>query len=102
MGEEPSLPFLAGERRPAAHGAAESSPLDLHGRNTYQAKVTVDALLRRAGAGTYRLRLIHGCHQGTALRDFLQVEYGHHPQVKRLLRSPDGGATDLVLREMTE
>ena len=38
----------------------------------------------------------------TALRDFLQVEYGHHPQVKRLLRSPDGGATDLVLREMTE
>ena len=70
--------------------------VDLHGRNTYQAKVTVDALLRRAGAGTYRLRLIHGCHQGTALRDFL------HPQVKRLLRSPDGGATDLVLREMTE
>ena len=68
--------------------------VDLHGRNTYQAKVTVDALLRRAGAGTYRLRLIHGCHQGTALRDFLQVEYGHHPQVKRLLRSPDGGATD--------
>lgn len=36
--------------------------VDLHGRNTYQAKVTVDALLRRAGAGTYRLRLIHGCH----------------------------------------
>ncbi len=68
--------------------------VDLHGRNTYQAKVTVDALLRRAGAGTYRLRLIHGCHQGTALRDFLQVEYGHHPQVKRLLRSPDGGATE--------
>ena len=32
----------------------------------------------------------------------VQVEYGHHPQVKRLLRSPDGGATDLVLREMTE
>ena len=26
--------------------------VDLHGRNTYQAKVTVDALLRRAGAGT--------------------------------------------------
>lgn len=65
--------------------------VDLHGRNTYQAKVTVDALLRRAGAGTYRLRLIHGCHQGTALRDFLQVEYGHHPQVKRLLRSPRRG-----------
>ena len=91
----------AGERRqpPMECGIVT---VDLHGRNTYQAKVTVDALLRRAGAGTYRLRLIHGCHQGTALRDFLQVEYGHHPQVKRLLRSPDGGAPDLVLREMTE
>ena len=26
--------------------------VDLHGKNTYQAKVTVDALLRRAGTGT--------------------------------------------------
>ena len=73
--------------------------VDLHGKNTYQAKVTVDALLRRAGSGTYRLRLIHGSHGGTALRDFIQVEYSRHPKVKRLLLSPDGGATELVLRE---
>ena len=73
--------------------------VDLHGKNTYQAKVTVDALLRRAGSGTYRLRLIHGSHGGTALRDFIQAEYSRHPKVKRLLLSPDGGATELVLRE---
>lgn len=72
---------------------------DLHGKNTYQAKVTIDALLRRAGNGTYRLRLIHGCHGGTALRDFIRQEYGRHPRVKRLVLSPDGGATELVLRE---
>lgn len=72
---------------------------DLHGKNTYQAKITVDALLRRAGSGTYRLRLIHGCHGGTVLRDFLEAEYRGHPKVKRLLRSPDGGATELILRE---
>ena len=72
---------------------------DLHGKNTYQAKVTVDALLRRATAGTYRLRLVHGYHGGTALRDFIQREYGHHPKVKRLVSSPDGGTTELVLRE---
>ena len=76
--------------------------IDLHGKNEYQARVTLDAALRRVRPGTYRIRVIHGHHGGTALRDFLQVEYGHHPQVKRLLRSPDGGATDLVLREMTE
>jgi len=73
--------------------------LDLHGRNTYQAKISIDAALRRAGGGTYRLRLIHGYHGGTALRDFIRAEYNRHPKVKRLLLSPDGGATELVLRE---
>ena len=73
--------------------------VDLHGKNTYQAKVTVDALLRRAGIGTYRLRLIHGSHGGTALRDFIRAEYSRHPKVRRLILSPDGGATELVLRE---
>ena len=72
---------------------------DLHGKTIYQATITVDALLRRAGAGTYRLRLVHGCHAGTALRDFLQTQYSGHPRVKRLLLSPDGGTTELVLRE---
>ena len=72
---------------------------DLHGKTVHQAKVTVDALLRRAGTGTYRIRLIHGSHGGTALRDFIQVDYSRHPKVKRLLLSPDGGATELVLRE---
>jgi len=72
---------------------------DLHGKNTYQAKVTIDALLRRTTAGTYRLRIIHGHHGGTALRDFIRQEYAHHPKVKRLMSSPDGGTTELVLRE---
>ena len=72
---------------------------DLHGKNTYQAKVTIDALLRRATAGTYRLRIIHGYHGGTALRDFVREEYVRHPKVKRLIISPDGGTTELVLRE---
>ena len=73
--------------------------VDLHGKNTYQAKITVDAMLRRAKAGTYRLRLVHGYHGGTALRDFIRTEYGSHPKVRRIMFSPDGGATELVLRE---
>lgn len=73
--------------------------LDLHGKNTYQAKTAADALLRRAGGSVYRIRLIHGCHGGTALRDFLRQEYARHPRVRRLVLSPDGGATELVLRE---
>ena len=72
--------------------------VDLHGQNTYQAGITVDALLRRAGVGTYRLRLIHGHHSGTALRDFLREHYADHPKVRRI--AADGsGVTELVLRE---
>ena len=73
--------------------------VDLHGKNSYQAKVTVDALLRRASPGTYRLRLIHGHHGGIALRDFLREQYARHPKVRRIIVSPDGGTTELVLRE---
>ena len=73
--------------------------LDLHGKTAYQARVAVDAALRRAGGGTYRLRLIHGSHGGTALRDMIRETYCRHHKVKRLILSPDGGATELVLRE---
>lgn len=70
--------------------------IDLHGKNEYQARVTIDAALRRARAGTYRLRIIHGYHNGTALRDMVRKEY-----VGRVLRvlPLDQGRTDLVLRE---
>ena len=74
--------------------------LDLHGKNTYQARVALDAVLRRARCGTYRIRCIHGFHGGTALRDMIRSEYAHHPKVIRLEVGADGGTTDLVLREL--
>ncbi|MCI7000330.1 MAG: Smr/MutS family protein [Clostridiales bacterium] len=74
--------------------------LDLHGKNTYQARVALDAVLRRARCGTYRIRCIHGCHGGTALRDMIRSEYARHPKVIRLEAGADGGTTDLVLREL--
>ena len=67
--------------------------LDLHGKNTYQAKVALEA------AGTYRIRIIHGYHGGTVLRDMVRREYGAHPRVKRVEGGFDPGITDLVLRE---
>ena len=71
--------------------------LDLHGRNTYQACVAIDAALHRAGKGTYRIRVIHGYHGGTALRDMIRSEYAR--RVPRLDTGIDPGVTDLVLRE---
>lgn len=70
--------------------------LDLHGKNEYQAKIAIDAALRRARAGTYRLRLIHGYHGGTALRDMIRRDYAG--KCLRVLPL-DNGRTDLVLRE---
>ena len=73
--------------------------LDLHGRNTYQAKVAIDSALKRAKAGTYRIRLIHGYHGGTALRDMIRAQYRSHPRILRLELGLNPGETDLVLRE---
>lgn len=73
--------------------------IDLHGKNRYQARITVDAALRRAGGGTYRIRCIHGCHGGSVLRDMLREEYAGHPRVLRLETGLSPGNTDLVLRE---
>ena len=77
----------------AAGGIVE---IDLPRKNTYQAKVTIDAALRRAKAGTYRLRIVHGYNGGTALRELVRQEYAG--QVLRVV-ALDQGRTDLVLRE---
>ena len=71
--------------------------LDLHGKTVYQARVAIDAALRRAGKGTYRIRVVHGFHGGTALRDMIRAEYAG--RALRLETGIDPGVTDLVLRE---
>lgn len=87
------------------NGGGQATPaagvvtVDLHGKSVYQARVAVDAALRRAGGGVYRLRLVHGCHLGTGIRDMVRSEYAAHPAVKRLLCESDG-VTALVLREL--
>lgn len=69
--------------------------IDLHGKNEYQAKVTIDAALRRS-RGVYRLRIVHGYHGGTALRDMVRRDYvGKVLRVKPI----NEGTTDLILRE---
>ena len=73
--------------------------VDLHGKNEYQARVTIDAALRRAKTGTYRIRCIHGHHGGTVLRDLIRTAYAHHPKVRRIEAGLGPGVTDLILRE---
>lgn len=72
--------------------------LDVHSMTVYQARTAIDAKLRRS-AGAYRLRVIHGYHDGTALRDAIRREYAKHPKVLRIELGLNPGETDLVLRE---
>ena len=53
-----------------------------------------------SGASVYRLKVIHGYHGGTVLRDAVRVRYRNHPKVKRIEVGLNPGETDLVLREL--
>ena len=72
--------------------------LDLHGKTQSQARIALDAQLRRS-SGIYRIHVVHGYHNGTALRDMVRQEYATHPRVLRL-EFVSESATDLVLREL--
>ncbi len=65
-----------------------------------QAIAAVDAKLRRVNASVYRLRVIHGYHSGTVLRDAVRSHYRGHPKVKRIEIGLNPGETDLILREL--
>ena len=80
-------------------GATPSTvTLDLHGKTQYQAKIALEAQLRRS-RGVYRIHVVHGYHNGTALRDLVRQEYAAHPQVLRV-EAVSESATDLILREL--
>ncbi|NLB16944.1 MAG: Smr/MutS family protein [Clostridiales bacterium] len=78
-------------------GVAE---LDVHGMNKTQAKTAIDARLRKADRSIYRIRVIHGYHGGTAIRELVRKSYKNHPKVLRIEFGLNQGSTDLVLREL--
>ena len=74
--------------------------LDIHNMNKTKAIAAIDAKLRRAGGEVYRLRIIHGYHGGTVLRDTVRKHYKDHPKVRRIELGLNPGETELVLREL--
>ncbi len=73
--------------------------LNLHGMNLFQARNALAGALRRATAADYRLCVIHGFRQGSAIRDMIRDEFYTHPRVIRVENNPNPGQTVLVLRE---
>ena len=74
--------------------------IDVHGMNKTQAFAAIDAKLRRTGGAVYTLRVIHGYHGGTVLRDAIRARYRNNPKVVRGEFGLNPGETDLILREL--
>lgn len=74
--------------------------VDVHGMNQFQAKTYIDAQLKRVKSNVYQMRVIHGYHNGTVLRDMIRFTYKKNPKVIRLEQGCNPGETFLILREL--
>ena len=74
--------------------------IDVHNMTKVQAVTAIDAKLRKADSSVYQLRVIHGFHSGTVLRDAVRAHYKNHPKVKRIELGLNPGETTLILREL--
>jgi DNA-nicking Smr family endonuclease len=74
--------------------------IDVHNMTKVQAVTAIDAKLRKSDSSVYQLRVIHGFHSGTILRDAVRAHYKNHPKVKRIELGLNPGETTLILREL--
>ena len=75
--------------------------IDVHGLTCEQALVRVEKEVKAAHPSIYRLRIIHGYHGGTRIKEMLQDEFsdGRNEKVCRVIGGGNQGITELVLRE---
>lgn len=74
---------------------------DVHGMTAQQAVDFIEDKVKKAPAGTYRIRVVHGFNGGTRIRDAIRRElgYGLVPQIKRIEGGSNQGITELILKE---
>ena len=48
--------------------------IDVHGKNTEEAKKAINMQIHSAGKSIYRIRVIHGYNGGTRIRSMLRKE----------------------------
>ena len=76
--------------------------IDLHGLRTEEAVRKARTEVAKASGSVYIIRLIHGYHGGTRIREAIEDEfsYGREPKVKKIRQGNNPGITELVLREI--
>ncbi len=76
--------------------------VDTHGLNIMQAKSRIEMQIARAEGSVYRIRVIHGFHGGTGIKQMILEEfsYGRNEKVIRIQSGINPGITELILREL--
>ena len=74
--------------------------IDLHGLFQEEAIKVIDKALKSVDSSTYQIRLIHGYHRGTSLKNMILDEYKYDPKVLRIQPGDNQGVTILILREL--
>ena len=75
--------------------------INVHNMRTEEAIRSIKNAVNKAAPSVYRIRVIHGYHGGTRIRDAIDDEfaYGRVNRVKRVARGSNPGITELILRE---
>ena len=72
--------------------------LDIHGETEKSAMYLLTHWLSHAPADVKEVRVIHGCHGGTVLRDMVRKKL-KHPRIASKLVTLNPGETRLILKE---
>ncbi len=74
--------------------------IDLHGLRVDEAVKKVKSEVKKAPGSVYVIRLIHGYHGGTRIKEAIEDEfsYGRNAKVKSIRNGSNPGITELVLR----
>ncbi len=76
--------------------------VDLHGLRVEEAVKRANDEVNKASGSVYIIRLIHGYHGGTRIREAIEDEFscGRVPKVKKIRPGSNPGITELILREI--
>ena len=71
--------------------------VDVHGMTVSEVKSELSRLLSTCDKSTHEIDVIHGCHGGTALLNFIRRDF-KHPRLARKILTLNNGMTTLVLK----
>jgi hypothetical protein len=76
--------------------------VDLHGLRVEEAVKRANDEVNKASGSVYIIRLIHGYHGGTRIREAIEDEfsYGRVSKVKKIRPGSNPGITELILRDI--